>query len=188
MKKKWIMPLGIIVAFVVIVICIYPSIEFYKGGYLYMMSYGKDWEYSEDFDEVEQELCISERHSYNKKRDITITSWEYNKFFVFKWFKIKYEKGNLCATEYQLEESYIKHFIEEAKIDENKDDVDLAKLIKGKRAIVSNKRYPWNEERKYIGYTLDGKYQDMYIGEDEDGLLIIQVGHSDEGPRYIAYK
>ena len=36
--------------------------------------------------------------------------------------------------------------------------------------------------------SLDGNYKEMYISYNEDDLLIIQVGNSDEGPRYIAYK
>jgi len=106
----------------------------------------------------------------------------------FKWFKISYKKGNVCANEYLLEESYIEDFLENAQIQSNEDKVDLAKLIEGKEAIVANKRYPWDDSSSYISYILDGKYMDMYIYTNEDGLIVIQVGLSDEGPKYIAYK
>jgi len=66
--------------------------------------------------------------------------------------------------------------------------VDLANLIKDKEAIVVNKRYPWNDNYKWIGYILDGEYKDMFISYNEEGLLIIQVGLGDEGPKFIAYK
>ena len=70
----------------------------------------------------------------------------------------------------------------------NEDNIDISELIKDKEPIVSNTRYPWNDKYLYIGYKLDGKYKEMYISYNEDDLLIIQVGNSDEGPRYIAYK
>ena len=152
------------------------------------MSYGKDFEFSEDFKELDQEKCYDESYSYNKKRDISISSWDYNGFLFFKWFKVQYEEGNVCETEFILEESYIKNFIENAKIKEDSDAVNLEELIKGKEAIVANKRYHWNDEHKYISYILDGKHQEMFISVNEDGLIIIQVGLSDEGPKYIAYK
>lgn len=187
MKKKLII-IGVIVFVITLFICVYPNIEFYKDGYLYMMSYGKAFDVSEDFAELEEEMCYDESYSYNVKRDVSFTSWEYNDFLFFKWFKIEYEEGNICATEFLLEESYINHFLESAIISEESDEVNLLELIKDKQAIVSNKRYPFNDEYKYIGYTLDGEYQEMYISINEEGLIIIQVGNSDEGPKYIAYK
>ena len=122
MKKKNLLMLGSIMFVIGIFVFIYPNIEFYSNNYLYMMSYGKDWEFSEDLQELEQEMCYDESYSYNKKRDISISNWEYKGILFFKWFKIEYKKGNVCATEYLLEESYIKHFIENAEIKENEDD------------------------------------------------------------------
>ena len=173
---------------IVVFIVIYPSIEFNKDGYLYLMSYGKDFEYSEDFKELDQEMCYDESYSYNKKRNISISSWDYDGFLFFKWFKVKYKKGNVCKTEFILDESYIKNFIENAEIKKGSDSVDLEELIKGREAIISNTRYPWNDEYKYISYILNGKEQEMFIFINEEGLIIIQVGLSDEGPKYIAYK
>lgn len=43
--------------------------------------------------------------------------------------------------EYLLEESYIREFINNAKIIENVDNLNIEKLIKGKTPIVGNKSY-----------------------------------------------
>ena len=178
----------IIILIIISLLTFFPKIEFYHNNYLYLMSYSKNWEDSEDLEEIEQEFCYDESYSYNKKRDISIINWEYKNILFFKWFKITYEKGNICETEFLLEESYIKDFIDNAIIIENDNNVDLKELIKGKTAIVDNKRYPWNDEHNYISYKLNGKYNDMFISTNEEDLLIIQVGSSDEGAKYIAYK
>jgi len=188
MKKRILLITAILLIIIVILICIYPNIEFYYNNDLYMMSYSETFDQSEDFFELEQEMCYDESYSYNKKRDISIINWEYKNFLFFKWFKINYKEGNVCANEYLLEESYIEYFLENAEIKSNEDEIDLSKLIEGRKAIVANKRYPWNDNRSYIGYILDGEYKEMFIYIKEDGLLVIQVGSSDEGPKYIAYK
>lgn len=188
MEKKRLLIIGIILVFIILLLFVYPNIEFYKDNYLYMMSYSSDYIDSEDLKELEQEFCYDESYSYNKKRNISTSSFSYNNFLFFKWFKVSYKKGNVCDKEYLLEESYINNFLENAKIIENESNVDLGKLIEGKKAIVSNKRYSWNDNNKYIGYMLDNKYMDMFIWTNEEGLLIIQVGLSDEGSKYIAYK
>lgn len=188
MKIKVILILGVVLIVIGVCMCVYPHIEFYSDNHLYMMSYSKNWEESEDVDQIEQEFCYDESYAYNRQRDITIVDWEYENFWIFRWFKINYQRGNICSTEYLLEESYIKDFLERAIIEENEDNVNLGKLIAGKKVIVGNKRYPYDENRKYIGYKLDGKYMDMFVWENEEGLLIIQVGLGDEGPKYIAYK
>lgn len=187
-KSESLVIIGSVVIVIGIFLLIYPNIEFYNNGYLYMMSYKSDFIDSEDFEKLEEEMCYNELYAYNKEKDISILSWDYEGFLFFKWFKVKYQKGNICETEFLLEESYIKHFLKDAEIIENKNKVNLGELIKGKEAIVSNKRYPWNDKYKYIEYKLDGKRTEMFISTDEDGLLIIQVGSSDESPKYIAYK
>lgn len=187
-KKKNLLILTIILIIISIFLIIYPKIELNRNNKLYLMSYSNNWEDSEDVNEIEEQLCYNESYSYNKKRDISIINWEYKVFLFFKWFDIEYKKGNICSTEYVLEESYIKHFIDKAEIKENEENINLNKLIAGKTAIVKNKKYPWNDNYKYIGYILDNEYQEMYISTNENGLLIIQVGSTDEGPKYIAYK
>jgi hypothetical protein len=63
----------------------------------------------------------------------------------------------------------------------------LATLIIDKKAIVGNKKYFGNDYLNSIEYILDGKEEIMYLYYLDD-LLVIQVGLSDEGPKYIAYK
>ena len=100
---------------------------------------------------------------------------------------MEYIEGNFCDTQFMLEESYIEDFIERAKIKENEANLDIAKLIEGKKAIVKNKRYTGNEYDKGIWYELDGKHEEMYVFYVDD-LLIIQVGSPDELPKFIAYE
>ena len=183
--KKWLI---LVITLLIIFIIYYPKIEFYNNDYLYMMSYGIDFTDSEDYYEIEQEMCYDESYSYNKKRNISIMKWEYNNFLFFRWFKIKYKMGNICDSEFLLDESYITRFLTDAVIIQNDDNVDLTSLIKDKKAIVGNIRYPWNDNYKYIEYILDDKYMDMFVSTSLDGLIIIQVGLSDEGPKFIAYK
>lgn len=162
---------------------IIPWLEFDYNNKIYMFSH------TDMYYEFEDEYCYSENVAYDEEKQISVTGWDFKKVpFGFYMFIYEYEKGNLCEKEYVLEESYIKHFLEDAKIDKDSDDVDLKELIKGKKAIVSNTRYPWNDDYKWIGYELDGKHEEMFISTNEDGLLIIQVGASDEGPKYIAYE
>lgn len=187
--KKVVTIVIVILIILGILLGIYPFIEFERDGYLYMMSYAKDEFESEDYKEIETDIsCYDESYFYNKDKDLTIDTFEYKKVLFFKYFKVKIQKGNICDSEFILEESYIERFLKEATIEEGSDNVDLAKLIKGKKAIIENKRYPWSDEGYYIGYRLDKKHEEMYIYTNEDGLLIIQVGASDEGPKYIAYK
>ena len=59
--------------------------------------------------------------------------------------------------------------------------------VKGKKAIIKNKRYTGNEYDKGIFYQLDGKYEELYVFYVDD-LLVIQVGSPDELPKFIAYE
>ena len=185
-KKKC--PIKLIITLIVLVVIslvvyfIYPTIEFTKDNKLYVMTFKEDWL------EWEENMCYDESYSYNKKRDISIYDWKLKARGPFKYFILEFKKGNVCASEYILEEEYIERVIKEAKIVENKDGVKLSKLIKNKEAIVGNTRYPWNDNHHYIGYELDGEYKEMYVSKNEEGLLIIQINNSDEGPKYIAYK
>ena len=93
----------------------------------------------------------------------------------------------MCSTEWQLEEEYITNFINNAEIIENENNLDIEKLIKEKKAIVSNTRYTGNEYDTSIFYKLDGKEDIMYVFYQDD-LLILQVGSPDEATKFIAYK
>lgn len=181
MNKKILIPL-IILILIITILLIYPNISFQKNNKLYYFSY------NEVESEFEENMCYDESYSYNKKRDISIYDWNTKNFLFFYLHTMSYKEGNVCDREFVLTEQDLNRIITEAEIIDNEDNIDISKLIKDKEPIVSNTRYPWNDKYLYIGYELDGNYKEMYISYNEDDLLIIQVGNSDEGPRYIAYK
>lgn len=170
-----------IIIVIILLFIIYPFIEIKKENKIYKFSY------SESYGEFEENLCYSESYSYNEKRDISIYNWDVKKFLFFKILVLEFKEGNVCETEYYLEHDYILNFIENAEIEENEWNIDVAKLIENKEPIESNTRYTGNEYDKSIYYKLDGKYEVMYIFNKDD-LVIFQIGYSDEGPKYIAYK
>lgn len=182
MNKKIATIILIILIIITSLLIIYPNIEIKNNNKLYYFTY------KEDISIFEENMCYDESYAYNKKHDISIYNWEYKNFLFFKLYILSYKEGNICQNEFILKEEYIKRFIQEAQIKKNEDNINIEELIKNKKPIIKNKRYPWNENYHYIGYILDGKYQEMYISKNEDDLLIIQVGHSDDGPKYIAYK
>ena len=181
MKKKLLITFGIIIVIIGLGLFIYPMIEFYKGDKLYVLTYKEDWS------EWEENMCYGENYSYNEERNNSTYGWEFKNFLFFKWFELDYKKGNVCDTEYYLEEEYIDRIIKEAEIEYNDDNIDLAELIKGRKAIEGNKRYSGNEYNLSMTYKLDDKYEELYVFYLDD-LLVIQVGCSDEGPKYIAYE
>ena len=186
MKNKKI--LFFIISIIIILLMIYPCIEYRNNNHIYMFSYANDYIDSKDFQNLEDEMCYDESYAYNKKRDISVSNYEYKKILFFKYLKLKYQEGNICDKEFILEESYIEKFIKTATIIENNNNVNLKELIKDKTPILKNKRYELNEKHDYIEYKLDGKNMSMYIFTNEENILIIQVGLGDEGPKYIAYK
>lgn len=105
----------------------------------------------------------------------------------FYLFTFEYEEGDKRETQFILEEEFIDYWIENAKITDNEKNIDLAVLINGKQAIVGNKRYTTDDEKDAIFYELDGDYGEMYIFECDD-LTVIQIGSTDESPKYIAYE
>lgn len=143
--------------------------------------------FSDDISEYDEVTCYDDGMSYYKKKDITIKEIDIEKNLFFYIFTIKYENGNLCESEFILEESYIENFIENAEIISNENNIDLNNLIKDKQVIIKNKRYFGNNYDTFIEYKLLGKEEIMYIFYVDD-LLVIQVGHSDEGPKFIVYK
>ena len=181
MKKKLFITLGIILGILVLGLCIYPMVEFYKGDTLYVLTYKEDWS------EWEENMCYGESYSYNEERNISIHGWEFKNFLFFKWFELEYKEGNVCDTEYYLEEEYIDRIIKEAEIIYNDENIDLAELIKGRKAIEGNKRYLGNEYNLGMTFKLDDRTDELFIFYLDD-LLIIQVGSTDEGPKYIAYE
>lgn len=180
MKKKFVIMLIVVIS-IVIVLVILPLIKIDKNNQIKYISL------IEDISKYDEVTCYDDGMSYYKEKDITITNIDIEKKFIFYFYTIDYVKGNLCASEYVLEESYIEKFLEKAVIKENPNNIDIASLIKGKKAIVGNTRYSDNDYEKFIYYTLDGKEEILYVFYVDD-LLVIQVGLSDEGAKFIAYK
>ena len=125
-------------------------------------------------------LLELEKQPINNSFDIKRFS-DIHRFLFFYVIILEYEEGNICDTEYVLEPSYIDNFLENAVIKHNDNNIDLGALIEGKT------RYFDNDYMNSIEYILDGKYEVLYIFYVDD-LTIIQVGLSDEGPKFIAYK
>ena len=180
MKKK----VKIILFILLIIIgclLIYPTIEFQTKDRLIA------FRYSEDITEFESDISFNETYVYYEKRDISLREFEFKKFLCFHVISMEYIAGNYCDTQFVLEEDYIMNFLVHARIESNEGNIDIAKLIEGKEAIVGNTRYHGNDYENGIFYVLDGKDEEMYVFYAED-LLVIQVGSPDENPRYIAYK
>lgn len=180
MNKKFKIFFAIII-FSAIFLAVYPKIEINTGNTIYKCSY------TDDFSEFEQNQTYNEAYCYNEERDISIHDFNVKSFLCFHVIIMEYVDGDMRETEFILEEDYIHNFLENAEIESNESDINLAELIKDKKAIVGNTRYLGNDYENAIYYTLDGKHDVLYIFYTED-LLIIQVGYSDEGPKFIAYK
>ncbi len=179
--KKWIIIASIILSLIVIFLIIYPTIEIQTEDQLIA------FRYSDDIDEFESDITDDECYVYYDKRDISLFNYDFQKFWFFHVITMDYVEGNMCEKEYVLEEEYIQNFIDNATIEENEANLDIAELIKDKKAIVGNTRYSGNEYDTSISYVLDGEQEILYVFYSDD-LLVIQVGSSDEGPKFIAYK
>lgn len=179
--KSLILVLIVAAGFMLAVILIYPNIEFKKGGKLYSCSF------SEDFSEFEENPSFNELYFYNEKHDISLKSFEVKNFLCFYVFSFEYIEGDFRETQFLLKEEYIKRWLDNAEIKENEFNIDIAEIIKGKTPKVANKRYLGNDYEKSITYVLDGKWETLYVFEC-DGLTVIQVGSTDECPKFIAYK
>ena len=180
MKKK-VKIILFVLLLIVGCLLVYPTIEIQTKDRLIA------FRYSDDITEFETDISFNENYVYYQKRDITITDFNFKKFLCFHVITMEYIEGNYCDTQFVLEEKYITDFLERAKIEDNEKNIDIAKLIEGKEAIVSNTRYLGNDYENAIFYVLDGKNEELYVFYVDD-LLIIQVGSPDENPRYIAYK
>ncbi len=180
MKKK-VFIIIFAAVFLIAFFALYPTIEFRHDKKLYVFSY------SDDMSPFEENLCLSENHSYDAQRDVSFYGWELKEFLFFKLFVLEYEEGNVCSTEYMLPTEYIDAFLSRAEITYNPKNIDLTSLLAGKTVIEGNTRYIGNEYDTVIEYVLDGKHETLFLFYDDD-LLIIQVGLSDEGPRFIAYR
>lgn len=180
MKKRLITAV-IIILLLAVFLVIYPFIEIDTGSRLIRCSY------SSDISEYDQNHSYNELYCYNEKRDISISSFEVENFLFFYTIKMEYIDGDFRETQFVLEESYIDRFLTDAEMISNDNNIQLASLIEGKTAVVSNTRYTGNDYTNGIFYKLDGRYEEMYIFYSGD-LLVVQVDSPDELPKFIAYK
>lgn len=180
MKKIWFIIITVIIV-IGILLLVYPTIEIQTDDKLIA------FRYTDDLTEFESEISYNESYVYYADRDISIYDFDFKNFLVFHVITMEYIEGNYCDTQFVLEEQYIQDFLERAEIKYNDSNIDIAKLIEGKEAIVGNTRYLGNDYVNGIYYVLDGKHEEMYVFYVDD-LLIIQVGSPDESPKFIAYK
>lgn len=181
MKKKIWFIISVTIVVIGILLLVYPTIEIQTDDKLIA------FRYTDDLTEFESEISYNESYVYYADRDISINDFDFKKFLVFHVITMEYIEGNYCDTQFVLEEQYIQDFLERAEIKYNDSNIDIAKLIEGKEAIVGNTRYLGNDYVNGIYYVLDGKHEEMYVFYVDD-LLIIQVGSPDESPKFIAYK
>lgn len=180
MKKVLIAVTILFIVLITAFLLAYPHIEIDTGEKIIRFSY------SDDFSEYDDNHSYNETYAYNEKHDVSIKSFEVKSFLCFHTIHMEYVEGDVRDWQFFLDESYIENFIENAEIYDNEKNIDLAKLIEGKTAVVGNRKYN-AEEKDGIYYTLDGEDGEMYVFYVDD-LLVIQVGSPDESPRYIAYK
>lgn len=191
MKKKLWISVAVIIVAIVAVLFLYPHITIQTDSHLIACRY------SDDISEFETDVSADERYTYYEDRDVTWKGFDFSKFGPFYVLRFDIEGGNLIEGMYLLEESYIRDFLANAVIDVVEKDYkeidltlkDVAAMLDGKTAVVSNKRYvcPDYDAAYRIYYKLGAEENVMSIFES-DGLLAIQVGYSDEGPKYIAYE
>lgn len=181
MNKKIISIIYIIFLLFILILVVYPFIEIDTGSKIIQ------FRYSDNIDDFDKFTCYDDSYSYSEKRNITVTNIDFKKFMFFHVITVSYENGNKCETEYYLDESYVDNFLENAEIKYNDNNIDIAKLIEGRVAVTGNIRYTGNDYLNQIDYILDGKHETLFVFYSGE-LLIIQVGLSDEGPKFIAYK
>lgn len=179
--KRWQKILIAVAGILALALVIYPHIVIDTGDRLLVCNY------TGDFSEYEENQSYNEVYCYNEKYDVSIRTFDVSNFLFFHVISMEYVEGDVRETEFILEEAYITNFLENAEITENVNNIDVAKLIEGKEAIVGNTRYVGNDYENGIFYKLDGRYEEMYIFYVDD-LLVIQVGSPDELPKFIAYK
>lgn len=183
-KKSSKILLGILIAFIVFVaafLIIFPNIEIRKDNKLIICSYS---DYLSEFDE---NLSYGEIYSYSEKRDISVKNCSFKKFLFFFVFEYDYVEGDFRKTQFVLKEEILKDWITNGKVIENPKNIDIKALIEGKKSIVGNTRYLGNDYDTSVTYKLGKDYQEFFVFYKDD-LLIIQMGTSDELPKFIAYK
>lgn len=184
MKKTLKIGLTILAALALLALAVYlvyPLIEFKRDGVLYACRF------SDDFSEFEENSSYNEIYFYYEKQDVSLKTFNVQKFLCFYLLSFDYVEGDARRTMFTLEEEYVQYWLENAEIKENSCNIDLAAEIAGKTAVVGNTRYMENDYERGIYFVLDGRYDELYVFE-QDGMTVIQVGSPDECPRFIAYK
>lgn len=191
MKKKAFVILAIVAVLLAAGLLIYPHITIQTDDQLIACRY------SDDISEFESQVSADERYTYYAEKDVTWTGFDFQKYGPFYVLTFDIQPGNLIEGMYLLEEAYISNFLEHAAIDVVEKDYkevkltteDIAAMLDGKTAIVSNQRYtcPDYDAAYRVYYQLGDEENILYIFET-DGLLAIQVGYPDEGPKFIAYE
>lgn len=171
----------ITIIFLIIIFLTIPMLEIKTENKLYIIRY------KENTDEFETNSCYNESYFYNKKHNISLSNFKHKNFLFIHIHSFDYKEGNICKTEYQLEEEYIQNIISNATITSNPNNINLKTLIEGKTPIVGNTKYLGNDYTLSMDYILEEKEETLFVFYKYE-LLIIQIGHSDEGPKYIAYK
>ncbi|MBR3786664.1 MAG: hypothetical protein IKJ77_09675 [Firmicutes bacterium] len=191
MNKKTMTILAVAVAVIAAGLLIYPHITIQTEDKLIACRY------SDDISGFETEVSPDENYTYWAERDVTWSGFHFRKFGPFYVLVFDIEEGNTIASKYVLDQEYLDAFLAEAAIDVVEKDYkeirlttdDVVAMIAGKTPLKNGGRYtcPDYDAATTIYYTLHGKENVMYIYET-DGLLVIQVGYPDEGPKYIAYE
>ena len=82
---------------------------------------------------------------------------------------------------------YTKNVLDKNSINNENVDNNVNIVVPSKNLVETSRMIPEDNEKIEIYYTLDGKEEVMFIFY-VDELLVIQVGLSDEGPKFIAYE
>lgn len=177
-KRVWIFAVSFI--FIAAFFAIYPHIEIKTENALIALRY------SGDISEFDAYGTVDETYFYNKKYDISVYDFDIKNFLFFYKITMKYKDGDMRESQFLLKAEYIENLLKNWQITENEDGIDVEKMLENKRPNEENKRYPFETFSHSIYYVLDGQENVMHIGE-KDGQVLIQIGNSDEGPKYISY-
>ncbi|MBR3755860.1 MAG: hypothetical protein IKK48_02015 [Firmicutes bacterium] len=191
MKRKPLRILAAAAVFIAAVLLIYPNITIQTEAQLIACRY------SDDTSAFETEISADECYVYDATRNVTWSGFDVKKFGPFYVLIFETEPGNAIASKYALDPGYMDTFLARAEIELVEKDYkeiafdvdDVAALLSGKTPMEAGGRYtcPDYDVATKIYYTLDGEESFMSIYET-DGLLVVQVGYPDEGPKFIAYK
>ncbi len=150
--------------------------------------------------------CYDESYRYDKKNDITISRVEQKSKTIVNKINLKYEKGNLCDSEYILDESFISNFLDKADIEE----ISYEKCLKGKCKLIKvknnlnkllneiskeeyiqeNKNIPIKDNYEYqisVYYNMSSMSNILYIFEDNEYIILKNIDSNDH-PKVIKYK